>query len=229
MNAPISKSQMVRTQPEVFRYAWRARKRPLLLVLILVIVAGLFWLADDTAYSSLMGTWGDFVEPFIGIATLVVAGMVWWGELAEDWIDSLPKRLHAVFVFEDEVVMRCNYAKLSSESDIRQLGQQIGSQLLTSMESPSSATQDEEEGKSKPPVMLTFRAASIDYTKIGPHQLPSDPKAFGAASGQLCNLYEVRYELLGKRPQPCRKGDCLIWDPPFDSPHCESSTSVESA
>lgn len=218
MNLPQHSHRDVRTHREVLQYAWRARRNPLQLVFVLILAAGVLWQMNPQAYSTLTESWGDRVEPFIGITTLVVAGMVWWGELAEDWLASLPKRLHAVFLFDDEEIMRCNYAKLSSESDIRQLGQQIGSQLLTSM---STQHIDEDGTKTRKPVMLTFRAASIDYTSIGPHRLPESP-ALGEAVGQICNLYEVRYELLGKRPAQCREGDCLIWDPPFDAPRFAS-------
>ncbi len=71
----------------------------------------------------------------LGMAALGVALLVWWGELKEDWEESLPKRLSAVFYLVDpETEQRrpliiCLDATLGGPSDIRAMAQQIGRQI----------------------------------------------------------------------------------------------------
>ncbi len=73
--------------------------------------------------------WNNEIDPVVGFATLLVAFSVWINETISSWKNSLPKKLTVIFIFEGKEVMRCNYAHLDHEADIRNLGQQIGRQM----------------------------------------------------------------------------------------------------
>jgi hypothetical protein len=73
--------------------------------------------------------WGSILEPAIGILTLFVAIAIWWGEMRQDWENSLEKRLTVRFFHEGTEVIRCDSAYLAGEADIRQWSQQIGKQM----------------------------------------------------------------------------------------------------
>lgn len=65
------------------------------------------------------------------IGTLLVVLAVWWSELKENWRNSLPKYISAVFIFEGdecEELSYKDYALVFHESDIRPLSQQLGMQ-----------------------------------------------------------------------------------------------------
>ena len=68
-------------------------------------------------------------EALLGIVTLAVAILIWFGEAEQDWTESLPKKLDVIFRFEGRVVMHCRRATLPGESDIRTWGVAIGAQM----------------------------------------------------------------------------------------------------
>ncbi len=72
------------------------------------------------------------VDMAIGVATLCVAIVVWFGEARERWRESLPNRLTVEFYYGagTEPVLVCRNATLASPGDIRAWSQQIGRQLL---------------------------------------------------------------------------------------------------
>jgi hypothetical protein len=78
--------------------------------------------------------WNNW-EPVLGITTLFVALSVWFGEIFQDWDNSLPKRMTVRFIHvnedtgEEKVIMKCEEAYLAGESDIRAWGQQLGRQM----------------------------------------------------------------------------------------------------
>jgi hypothetical protein len=79
--------------------------------------------------------WTNHLDPFVGMAVLIVAMALWFGEVRQDWRASLPCRLTVVFCHSgdgkhEREVMRCERAGLASESDMRALGQQIGAQMV---------------------------------------------------------------------------------------------------
>lgn len=65
------------------------------------------------------------------VLTLVVAILLGVTELAQNWENSLTKRLTVKFAYQEnpEYEMVCRYAYLAHEADIRNWGQQIGSQM----------------------------------------------------------------------------------------------------
>ncbi len=73
--------------------------------------------------------WDKWFDPGIGLFTALVTIFIALQNTYSDWNNSLPKRLTVHFVYEDQFIMTCHEAFLSGEADIRQWGQQIGSQM----------------------------------------------------------------------------------------------------
>ncbi len=97
--------------------------------LIGVLVGGLItWLANTAWLGSDHGVawwWADWLDPWITMTTLAVAGFL--GIRA--WVDELPKRLNVHFVSGSHYALTCWEASLGGEGDIRQWAQQIGMQM----------------------------------------------------------------------------------------------------
>jgi hypothetical protein len=100
-------------------------------------LAGLFlvwflfdWSTDWKTLDNLKEFWSEELDPIASLATLLIALMVWYSGVTDNWHKSLPKRL--TVRFEDEqgaLVLLCINAHLSDVADIRTLGQQIGYQM----------------------------------------------------------------------------------------------------
>jgi len=70
-----------------------------------------------------------YVDPFVGILTLVTALGLSLHNYYKEWVSSLPKSLTSHFVYQGKYYMSCFYSDLTSEADIRQWAQQIGGQM----------------------------------------------------------------------------------------------------
>ncbi|HRG66947.1 MAG TPA: hypothetical protein PLV12_14110 [Saprospiraceae bacterium] len=70
-----------------------------------------------------------YVNPFVGILTLVTALGLSLHNYYKEWVSSLPKSLTSHFVYQGKYYMSCFYSDLTSEADIRQWAQQIGGQM----------------------------------------------------------------------------------------------------
>jgi hypothetical protein len=74
--------------------------------------------------------WNKELDQIATLATLIVAIFVWYGEILDEWKQSLPKRLTVEFKnSQGQRVLLCDKAHLSDVADIRALGQQIGLQM----------------------------------------------------------------------------------------------------
>ena len=111
--------------------------------------------------------WADWIDPIIGLGIFIVTLLIGAIQLIEDWEDNLEKRLTVFFIYGENPVMICENAFLSSESDVRALGQQIGSQM--------AGTRD-----------LKFRPFNIRY---------SAPKAQKGEYGGFFLFYQVKFYL----------------------------------
>lgn len=108
----------------LWHFIWDTRKP-------FFIVGGLissFFIASLFTGGWFSELWGK-IDPLIGCATLILVMVVGHGEAKQDWMESLPKRLNVLFLFKNSPIMECKKAYLSSASDIRNLGQQIGNQM----------------------------------------------------------------------------------------------------
>lgn len=73
--------------------------------------------------------WANWLDPFVGTFTFLVAFGVWWTTNLHQWEDKLQKRLTIHYLFNRQEIMRCEEVYLASEGDIRSWAQQLGAQL----------------------------------------------------------------------------------------------------
>ncbi|WP_259015109.1 hypothetical protein [Emticicia fluvialis] len=79
------------------------------------------------------GWWSDVIDPVITIFGLVMPVLLWVFLLKNEWEENLDKKLTVHFKLKDYYVMSCFEVYLSSASDIRNWGQQIGQQMNSGM------------------------------------------------------------------------------------------------
>ncbi len=109
-------------------YLFMLSKSKLYLVLITVMMILIVMLNHwvDTKWDNV---YVKFIDPFLGLTTVIIALLIWYSQMKINWRSSLPKRLTVHFKYKEEVIMSCYEAYLSGESDIRAWSQQIGRQM----------------------------------------------------------------------------------------------------
>jgi hypothetical protein len=112
-------------------YMWRHSR--LVIVIVVTLTAVGFYISKFQTLllcdNMLANLYNNLAGPLIALATLGIATIVTLSENRESWEASLPKQLTVNFDFGDKRVLRCEDAYLSSESDIRAWGQQLGMQM----------------------------------------------------------------------------------------------------
>lgn len=121
----------------IARFAWQRQKAAIrlgliafLLVLIVYSIGPIWKLIFQTQDLLVNSGVLNGVTAAFTFATFVVAVLVWWGEVKEDWEEGLPKRLTVVFLFKSLPAMVCEDAMLVAEGDIRAMAQQLGAQIV---------------------------------------------------------------------------------------------------
>lgn len=113
----------------LMRFTFNDSWIPILLA-VLAIILFLASFAQFGFVEQFKQIWGDHLDPSVSFVTLIVALFVWYSEITDKWEQSLPKKLTIEFMKENgELVLLCVNASLPHEADIRNLGQQIGSQM----------------------------------------------------------------------------------------------------
>lgn len=107
---------------------YSVKKHKVLFILVIVIAIILLFMTIY-CHNSREIWFNNYIDPFISIATFLVALIIWGFQIHREWINSLPKRITVHFVYEKKYVMSCFETWLASESDIRQWSQQIGGQM----------------------------------------------------------------------------------------------------
>jgi hypothetical protein len=118
----------------MLHYVWKNQGRYIVIYFCVLIAMALVASVFGLNAVAIAGDWWGKVSSLLTVAALGVALLVWHGEVRENWEQSLPKLLTAIFVFQEKdghatPVMACVDASLTGESDIRAMGQQIGLQL----------------------------------------------------------------------------------------------------
>jgi len=93
------------------------------IILFLVIFMSIFYTRDN------LNWWTDLIDPFIGLATFIVAIIIAFQNYDKKVKDSFQKRMTVHFAYNEKVIMSCYDAILVSQSAIREWGMQIGSQM----------------------------------------------------------------------------------------------------
>lgn len=131
--------------------------------------------------------WAKWLDPLLGTAVFLLTLVIGWTQLRDDWEESLEKRLTVIFKYQEREAMLCKKAYLSDEGDIRNLGQQIGSQMADNRD-------------------LKFKANDIQSRKIGVEANPFK-------KGKFLMHYEVVFELIAL-PNDTFGDKNLIWHEP---------------
>ncbi len=174
-----------------WRFILKRTKERIVIIVGLIIVFVIIMSFDSD--SMIIRKWRQTVDPIIKVLTLSVAIFVWYQQMREEWTHSyLPKRFSGKFSYEGTEVMRFENALLTNVGDIRALAQQIGSQMVSSLLSPSTSNL----------AQLKFVAPEVEV--IGP-ELNKDERFVH---------YSISFKLT-ELPQGISKGKCLIWEVPF--------------
>jgi hypothetical protein len=149
----------------ILRHAWREERTVLWALLFALLLAALIFRLTGIE-------WWEWGEAIITLATLGVGIIIWFGEAAEDWEESLPKRLTVEFLFAPpgqppRLVMACRLAPLADVGDIRPWAIALGAQM--------------DGGKRQ----LKYRA---DFTLLPPEVIPGP-------DGAPCRHYLIRFAL----------------------------------
>jgi len=72
--------------------------------------------------------WLQRWQAYLGAATLTMALLVWFGEVHEDWVESRPKLMTSLFMFQGKPAIVCRHVALASPSDLRAWAQQVCAQ-----------------------------------------------------------------------------------------------------
>jgi hypothetical protein len=75
--------------------------------------------SPKTANPETLAEWLTNLQSFMGIATLLVAILVWYGEMCSNWEASLPKKMSVFFFYAGRPVIVCRYVWLADASDLR--------------------------------------------------------------------------------------------------------------
>lgn len=75
--------------------------------------------------------YSTFIDPIISGFTFLLAIFLTYQRYRTTWEESLPKKLTVHYKYQNTYVLSCYEAYLSGESDIRQWGQQIGTQMTS--------------------------------------------------------------------------------------------------
>lgn len=143
----------------------------------------------------------DWLDPLLGLLTLLIAILVWIIQVRREWEDNLPKRLTVQFDYGGRIMMKCEEAMLVGESDIRNWGQQIGQQMSFGTFLKFDPYIKLEQPKIK--YNKTWREYYKHYiATFYLTELPDLPKPPDAAT-------KAEYE------ENFNKGHCLIWSPEY--------------
>ena len=164
----------------------KERGKFILFFVVILIFVSIDYYLNWTLMPHIKVIWDREIDPIVGIATLIVALSVWINETLSSWKSDLPQKLTVIFIHEGNEVMRCNFAHLDHEADIRNLGQQIGRQMN------EDAT-------------LKFYAPNIKRDK---------GEVCTGKQGDIFMHYTARFTLT-ELPENLKPGICLLWEPPF--------------
>ena len=194
----------------LFWYALSTRWAIILLFLGAIVVMGWDLYASKATLkasdipSARDHIWSSIIEHYVAFGTFVVAFAAWFSNVRRDWRDKLPKRLSVYFSLPNgemkKIVMQCNYAYLSGESDIRAMGMQIGAQISDSRQLKFNAAN------------IKWQETDVIYSCEQIHNC--DPAFFDG--GFPFRHYVLRFEL-SEIPKALDEQFIYRWLPPYQS------------
>ncbi len=194
---------------QITRYLWDSR-RPAILVMFLALLAIPIFLLASEQFSLPDLLWKKFaadeVGLFIQVITFLAVAGIWFIELKKEWRGSLEKYLSVSFVYEGQKRIRCRYAPLVTESDIRNMAQSFGQALNKGGRLPI--------------------APAIQGKRVMVEQDRGPDKNTLLNGGKPFLHYDVTLRLTRNIPErkedlhglDLPEGQCLLWTYPFDPP-----------
>ena len=114
---------------QIFRFFLKQRGKVILLVFAILGLLTIWVSYTNNPDTTDLYWWAYWVDPIIGFGTFLIALAIGWFEFLDEWEDNIPKRFDVIFYLNNRNVIECRNAFLTSEADLRQLGQQIGKQM----------------------------------------------------------------------------------------------------
>jgi len=147
----FQRASWLQSHKSIARYIWNNHSLQILIIIVaaaflligivtwseLQIPSGIFSAPGANASSAAspkaaspetLAEWLTNLQSFMGIATLLVAILVWYGEMCSNWEASLPKKMSVFFFYAGRPVIVCRYVWLADASDLRAWGQQVAKQ-----------------------------------------------------------------------------------------------------
>jgi hypothetical protein len=112
-------------------YLWKSKpmKIQIILLVLIVLLFSYFLIYSFCRSMGFSEMWQNWMEAFISFATIIVASFIAYNEKWQDWENTLPNKLNAVFDYNGNEIFVIENAPLAGSNDIRQWGQQIAKQM----------------------------------------------------------------------------------------------------
>jgi hypothetical protein len=117
----------------VLKFAWNRFKSETIIAIVVFLISLLvvvFFKFFNTCVPA-TSIYSTFIDPIVSGFTFLLAFFLTYQRYRTAWEESLSKKLTVHFKYQNTYVLTCYEAYLSGESDIRQWGQQIGSQMTS--------------------------------------------------------------------------------------------------
>ena len=203
----------------IFRYATLQRFIAITIAAIIifcwifdVVTHGSLW-TGKFSKSSFVEGWNDNYNAYAGLATLLVALAVWFGDVYDDWLDNLPKKLTVRFELKGRLILECRRAGLSGLGDSRALAQQIGKQMVRGQDLNFVAPAIKQMGGAVCYETDTGHYRDYHLTVILLDLEPYTHPKIKTAPPSLDDTYFIQVVA----PAIINKTAYLSWAPPFDS------------
>jgi len=102
---------------------------PIILFAIILLIPIILTNGSITEDRSIESWWDNWLEPWIGLLTFLVAIFIAYTNYKQAEINKLDKLINVHYKYEENFILSYWGAYLSHESDIRQWGMQIGVQM----------------------------------------------------------------------------------------------------
>lgn len=111
----------------VIAYFWSDRRPAIITVLLIIFCALIFLIISDKyKFQELLTDYFEtkqLLSTFIQLTTFFAILSIWYRTIRKEWRQKLNKFITVSFTYDNELRIRCRYAKLSSEADARGMAQ----------------------------------------------------------------------------------------------------------
>jgi len=166
---------------------------------------------------------GDRVGFVIQVITFLAVSGIWFTELKKEWRDSLEKYLSVSFVYGGKPRIRCRYAPLTGESDIRSMAQSFGQSLNCGGRLPIAPAIsrlqwqiEQQQGSREKTSLLNGGKPFLHYDVTV--RLTQDITVLCKKEEEGKDRGNREGKTDGRSPLEISSGEFLLWSYPFDPP-----------